>query len=57
MSKNGIYAFKNVVYVLFNDGYVLKTRRYDSALSSHFSFQPRIIVSKMHSNEAILFFL
>ena len=24
-----------------NDGYVLKTRRYDSALSSHFSFQPR----------------
>ena len=24
-----------------NDGYVWKTRRYDSALSSHFSFQPR----------------
>ena len=24
-----------------NDGYVLKTWRYDSALSSYFSFQPR----------------
>ena len=32
MSKNGIYACKNVVET---------TRRYVSALSSHFSFQPR----------------
>ena len=33
MSKNGTYACKNVVETL-------KTRRYDSALSTHFSFQP-----------------
>ena len=38
MSKNGIYACKNVVETTVT---LLKRRGYDSALSSHFSFQPR----------------